>query len=105
MWCIRDRERETETERRETERRETDTYFSYYLLSIVPFPPFSPLHTHYIPSFYPPPIVCPSNGSQGGFSERTALAYAISYAKDGKPSEREGCKECVAALRDAGAKE
>ena len=81
---------------------QSSVHFTYYrlLLSIVPFPPFPPSHTHHIPSFYPP-IVCPSNVSQNEHGY-TALAAAIS--KD-KHSGTEGCAECAAMLRAAGAEE
>ena len=72
---------------------------SFIRLSLVPFPPFPPSHTHHIPSVYPP-FVCPSNVSQDEDGD-TALAAAIEEDKDGT----EGCAECVAVLRAAGAKE
>ena len=68
------------------------------LLSFLP--PF-PHHTrtHTVLLTISPPIVCPSNVSQDEDGD-TALAAAIEGDKEGT----EGCAECVAVLRAAGAK-
>jgi hypothetical protein len=63
-----------------------------------PSPP-SPHHTH--TTYRPSPIVCPSNVSQNG-GGYTALAIAIEMDKE---YGIEGCKECMAVLRAAGAEE
>ena len=67
------------------------------LLSFLsPFPHHT--RTHTVLLTIPPPIVCPSNDSQTN-SGITALANAIHYDGHG----RDGCAECVALLRAAGA--
>ena len=68
------------------------------LLSFLsPFPHHT--HTHTVLLTISPPIVCPSNDSQGKYSGKTAVAKAIQMDGYGK----DGCAECVALLRAAGA--
>ena len=67
------------------------------LLSLVPFHPFPPSYTHHTALLTSPPIICPSNVSQAG--GKTALRNAILYDQQGI----DGCAECVAVLRAAGA--
>jgi hypothetical protein len=76
-------------------------------MSVCVLPPFSrfyppsPItHTHtHRASNHLPPIVCPSNDSQGKYSGKTALAKAIENDGYGE----DGCAECAALLRAAGA--
>ena len=81
-------------------------YSIYRLITYTAFSrsrPPSPHHTHTHHTVLltsPPPLVCPSNVSQDK-DGKTALIFAISFAKQG----RDGCTKCVEVLRAVGAEE
>ena len=76
-------------------------------MSVCALPPFSRFYPpspithaqHTVLLTISPPIVCPSKTSQD-INGKTALAIAIEY--DGEYG-RDGCAECAALLRAAGA--